>query len=128
MSDFEKEVLDLLEKSGHLDGSRQDVLRLQVTAEFERKKRNILIYNIIYHIVGLAFVVAGAGLIFGQPQAPSAEGLMVFITGFSLLIIIKLWYWIVHSRLVIVREIKQLELRLTQTQPPPAPPQAPPQE
>ncbi|HUW62402.1 MAG TPA: DUF6768 family protein [Candidatus Bathyarchaeia archaeon] len=48
----------------------------------------------------------------------------LFIASFETTVLMKLWYWIVHTRLLLVREIKEMRLELADL----AARQAPPQE
>lgn len=117
MSDFEHDLLDILEQDAKFDPARAEVLRLQITNEIKQKKRRLLIWTWVWH------AIAAVPLIFGLSRVKVAnnfqaasEGIILAVAGLALLIVIKLWYWIVHSRLEIMREIKRLELRWTLAQ------------
>lgn len=114
MSDFEHELLDLLEKDGRFDSAREEVLRLQITSEFKRKKRRLIIWTWVWHAFAMVFLIPGMINAFGANDlCTNIQGVAKIVFGLSLLIIIKLWYWIVHGRLEIMRELKRLELRWT---------------
>jgi len=120
MSDFEQELLDLLERNGKFDPAREEVLRLQITSEFARKKKRLLIWTWAYHIIAGVIAIPGFMLVFGsqfgnEPYSVRAaiQGLALLLFAESLLIVVKLWYWIVHGRLETVRELKRLELHWT---------------
>jgi hypothetical protein len=114
MSDFEHELLDLLEKNGKFDPAREEVLRLQVTSEFRRKKKRLLIWCWIWHAVAAVILLPGLEQSLGSTdQRAAIRGTSLVILGAALLIVIKLWYWVVHGRLEIMRELKRLELRWT---------------
>ena len=120
MSEFEHELMELLEHNGTSDTVRESVLRLQIGSEFERKKKRLLILTWVFHAVYAAFLVPGLFLVFSSRDTRSMiQGLALVVLGNAGLVIIKLWYWIVHARLEIVREIKRLELRLSARRPPP---------
>ena len=114
MSDFEHELLDLLEKNGKFDPAREEVLRLQVTSEFARKKKRLLVWTWASHAVALAVAIPGAVMTFGvNDLRTTVQGVALLVSADAALIVIKLWYWIVHGRLEILRELKRLELRWT---------------
>jgi len=114
MSDFEQELLDALEKDGKFDPAREEVLRLQVTSEFKRKKKRLLVWAWVGQIVALAFFIPGAILAFGLYDIRTTiQGVALVVMGEAGLIVAKLWYWIVHGRLEVMRELKRLELRWT---------------
>ncbi len=116
MSDFEHELLDILEQDTKFDPARAQVLRLQVGDEYKRKKRRLLIWYWVYHVVAIAIVIPAMIQIYSGNELQAIRGYVGFIGALAALIIIKLWYWIVHSRLEIMREIKRLELRWTLAQ------------
>ena len=114
MSHFEHELLDALEKNGKSDPAREEVLRLQITSEFKRKKKRLLIWTWIWHAVAAVILLPGLSQAFrGTDLRTMAQGLALVILGEGLLIVVKLWYWIVHGRLEVMRELKRLELRWT---------------
>jgi hypothetical protein len=137
MSDFEQDILNALESNSHFDPAREQVLRLQITAEFQRRKRKLVIQWLIWHVPVLLVLLLGLDLTFAVNQrsplathdARLADPVFVAATivsetravtqGAALLVIataglisIRLWYWAVRSRLEILREIKRVELRL----------------
>lgn len=38
----------------------------------------------------------------------------LFIVSFEVTVLMKLWYWVVHTRLVLVREVKEMRLELAE--------------
>ena len=113
MSDFEHELLDVLEKDVKFDPAREEMLRLQITSEFKKKKRRVIIWSVVYHVIGVAILLPGLSqVLHSTDQIEAIRGLAFVILGAVLLIVIKLWYWIVRGRLEIMRELKRLERRL----------------
>ncbi len=112
MSDFEHELLDLLEKDVKFDPAREEVLRLQITSEF-KKKRRLVIWSVVYHVIGVVILLPGLHqALHSADQCEAIRGLALVILGAILLIVIKLWYWIIRGRLEVMRELKRLELHL----------------
>ena len=126
MSDFEHELMDLLEKDVKFDPAREEVLRLQITSEFKKKKKRLVIWSVVYHVVALVILVPGLSqVLHSTDQLEAIRGVAFLILGAILLIVIKLWYWIVHGRLEVMRELKRLELRLVLDRRPAQPQQDP---
>ena len=97
-----------------MDSQAHRVLRLQVTSEFARKKKRLLVWTWAYHAVALAVAIPGAVMTFGANDLrTTVQGVALLVSADAALIVIKLWYWIVHGRLEILRELKRLELRWT---------------
>ncbi|MBN2584416.1 MAG: hypothetical protein JXL80_15250 [Planctomycetes bacterium] len=116
MSDFETEFLEALELDETFDAAREKMLRLQVTSEYSRKKRRLVIMTWVWQAVSLLLLVPGILMVVTERDVSAKMlGLALVIMGEAGLIVIKLWYWIVHARLTILRELKRLELRLMQT-------------
>ena len=117
MSDFEHELLDILDQDTKFDPARAQVLRLQVGDEYKKKKRRLLIRTWVWHAVAAAILIPGLIQVDSSGnELRATQGLVWVILAATLLVVIKLWYWIVHSRLEIMREIKRLELRWTLAQ------------
>lgn len=113
MSDFEHELLDVLAKDVKFDPAREEMLRLQVTSEFKKKKRRLIIWSVVYHVVALVILLPGLSqVLHSTDQLEAIRGVAFVILGAILLIVIKLWYVIVRGRLEVMRELKRLELRL----------------
>ena len=126
MSDFEHELLDLLEKDVKFDPAREEVLRLQITSEFKKKKRRLVIWYVVYLVIGVVILLPGLNqTLESTDQLQAIRGLAFVILGAILLIVIKLWYWIVHGRLEVMRELKRLELLLVLDRRPAQPQQGP---
>ncbi|HUW81652.1 MAG TPA: DUF6768 family protein [Phycisphaerae bacterium] len=126
MSDFEHELLDLLEKDVKFDPAREEVLRLQITSEFKKKKRRLMIWYVVYHVVALVILVPGLSqVLHSTDQLEAIRGVAFLILGAILLIVIKLWYVINRGRLEVMRELKRLELRLVLDRRPAQPQQNP---
>jgi hypothetical protein len=126
MSDFEHELLDVLGKDVKFDPAREEVLRLQITSEFKKKKRRLLIWTVVYHVIALVILVPGLSqVLHSTDQLEAIRGVAFVILGAILLIVIKLWYVINRGRLEVMRELKRLEFLLVLDRRPPQPQQAP---
>lgn len=112
----------LLDAAGYKPDQAAD-LRREVEQLYRDRnvhnRRRLLIWSIVYHVVGAAFMVAGiVGVQALNSPADQASGLILFAAGLALLIVIKLWYWIVHTRLVLQHELRELQLQLSRLLPP----------
>jgi hypothetical protein len=114
MSDIERELQDILERDEKFDPARAELLRLQVTSEFQRKKKRLLILCWVWQAISVAFLLPGVSMVFSGNNhiTTMAQGIALIVMGESGLVLIKLWYWIIHGRLEIIREIKRFELRM----------------
>lgn len=85
----------------------------ELANHFDHRRKRLLLYTAIYVIVGLVFILAGLRLlsVATDTKAMITGGLLAAI-GFYIEVLIKLWYWIVDSRLTVLREVRQLRLEL----------------
>ena len=115
MSEFEHELMDLLERNGRFDKAKTEVLRLQIGKDFGRKKKRLLIWTWIWHAVGGVMIISGFSMLAAASSTKGMiEGGVLVLLGSNCLVVIKLWYWIVHTRLNVMREVKRLELQVSE--------------
>ncbi|MDD5328227.1 MAG: hypothetical protein PHY02_10530 [Phycisphaerae bacterium] len=114
MIDFEKELKKALEKNGDFNVSKSETLRKEIVQmHFDKKLRRTKLFFGIYFLLSLG--ITGAGYI-GLRSATDTRGmflwLILFMIGFNSTILMKLWYWVVNTKLSILKEIKELQLQI----------------
>jgi hypothetical protein len=137
MSEFEQHILDVLDSSTRFDPAKEQVLRSQITGEFQRNKKRLLIRLIIWHVPFVLILLFGLNLTFAvYERSPFTahdarlrdpaflgsaivaetraviQGAAFIVVATAGLVMIRLWYWVTRSRLEILRELKRVELRL----------------
>jgi hypothetical protein len=119
MSDFDKDVRDAMEEGGSptADLAREQGFREMIAATFRGRNRwmTILVWVYLWAFTALGVVVA---VLFFRSDA-LADKLMyaaIFVVVGFFLGMMKMWYWMLMNRNAVVREVKRLELRISELQ------------
>jgi hypothetical protein len=102
---------EALEKEG---GGAEPVLASQnLVRRFERGRKKLRIYSAFWHWVGLLVAAWGARIVMIAESTPSQfRGLVLFLFGACILIVIKLWWWIADNRVVLLQGVKELQIQV----------------
>jgi len=126
MNDLEKELTELLKNESGFEGRTNESTRKEmaqmVLQKFELDMFQVKIVFWIFLIVSAAMMVGG--MIF-LTREESTRGMLfsvvVAMIGYNSTVLMKLWYWVVSTKLGILKELKQLQLQvseLTEEEPP----------
>jgi hypothetical protein len=127
MDKLEKELTELLGNesgfTGSIDESTRKEIAQMISHKFESDMSKVKIVFWIFLFVSVAMMVGG--MIF-LTHEKGTRGMLfavvVALIGYNSTILMKLWYWVVSTKLGILKEIKQLQLQiaeLTDKKPPP---------
>jgi hypothetical protein len=117
MDDFENLLANSLRGGPRPDAGRGEIARKEALRMFENK---ILIAKVLTWIaiaVSLGLMIGGAVAISGGRSDGLFIGLLFIYCGVELQVLMKLWFWIVHSRITIQKDLKELEMRLMERLP-----------
>lgn len=116
MNNFENELKKVLEASGNFDVTRGQALRKEIVQMWCDK--NLLRAKIIFWITFLACIGMMIGGYLGLRSAGDTRGMVLWaifiMIGFNSTILMKLWYWVENTKLNILKEMKQLQLQITE--------------
>jgi hypothetical protein len=116
MINFEKELKEALEKNGDFDVAKSETLRKEIVQMWydENLRRAKLVFWIFFL---LCLGMMGAGYI-GLRSATDTRGMLLwvifFMIGFNSTILMKLWYWVVHTRINLQKDLKQIQLQIAE--------------
>jgi hypothetical protein len=116
MIDFENELKEVLEKDGDFDAARSETLRKEIVQMWYNKslRRTKLIFW-IYFLASIGMMIGGY---IGLRSATDTKGMLLwvifFMIGFNSTILMKLWYWVVDTKLNVLKEIKQIQLQMAE--------------
>jgi len=118
MKDTEKDIRELLQKSQaavHYDDSREGMLRDVLVSSFKGRMRwaSIITWACMLAFGGIA-VFAAVQFFLAEQVREMILYATLFVVSFSVLLVVKLWYWMLANRNAIQRELKRLELRLVE--------------
>jgi hypothetical protein len=116
MINFEKELKEVLEKNGDFNAaenekSRKEIIQMRFDKSLQRTK---LIFWIFF-LLSLGMMAGGyIGLRLAGNTKDMLSWVIFFMIGFNSTILMKLWYWIVNTRINLQKELKELQLQISE--------------
>lgn len=121
MDNLEKELTELLKNESGLEASKDETARkeiAQMEGFFERFVTNVQRARLVFWVfflLCLGMMVGGyIGLRYAGNTKEMLSWVIFFMIGFNSTILMKLWYWVVSTKLNILKEIKQLQLQIAE--------------
>ena len=119
MNDFEKELKETLKTKCDIGISKDDARRKEIEKMIFQKYTSDMnkakLITWIFLILSLGMM--GAGYV-GIKNASETKSMLLwlifFMIGFNSTILMKLWYWVVNTKLNILKEMKQLQLQVSE--------------
>jgi hypothetical protein len=123
MIDFENELKKTLAKNGDFDVAKSKALRKEIVQMwYDKNMRKVKITFWIYFLLSIGMMAGGyIGLRLASDTKGMLSWMLFFMIGFNSTILMKLWYWVVNTKLGVLKEIKQLQLQITDQPGKPAP-------
>jgi hypothetical protein len=116
MIDFEKELKKVLEKNGDFNAAKSEALRketVQMWRDMNLRKAKIIFW--IYFLLSIGMMIGGyIGLRLATDTKGMLSWVIFFMIGFNSTILMKLWYWVVDTKLNVLKEMKQLQLQIAE--------------
>jgi hypothetical protein len=116
MDNFEKELKKVLEQKGDFDTARSETLRKEIVQMWCDK--NLLRAKLVFWIFFLLSIGIMVGGYIGLSTAANTRGMLswviFFMIGFNSTILMKLWYWVVHTRINLQKDLKQIQLQIAE--------------
>jgi hypothetical protein len=121
MSDFEKQMSELIEKHlrARVEGGEPPppeatrALGELMIGEFRKRHEKVLLYSVVAH-AGFGAVLGGClGKLIGTHGHVEAVQISLIATLAGLgLVVIKLWYWTMNTKIDVLKELKLLRLQM----------------
>jgi hypothetical protein len=112
---FEFELKQTLSGSVPLTESRMEEMRNELARAFEAKKRKVKLWFWGYMVL---VVLVGLYCYARFEQTENLKTALLWAIGVLVMyestVLMKLWYWIVHTRLSLVEEMKQIQIQLAE--------------
>lgn len=120
MDSLEKDLGKLLEDKGSFDVQKSEKLRKEMSQMFLHKFKldmfKVKVVFWIFMLLSIAIMVGGyIGLRSAADTRGMLSGVLFFMIGFNSTILMKLWYWVVDTKLNVLKEIKQLQLQVAES-------------
>lgn len=119
MSDIEKELRKVLKANGDFDADKTKARRKEIEQmilqkyEFDMFKVKVVFW--IFFVLCLGMMAGGyIGLRSAGNTKSMLSWVIFFMIGFNSTILMKLWYWVVDTKLKVLKEVKQLQLQIAE--------------
>jgi hypothetical protein len=112
--ELENKLNELLGMKKQIEELTADKKQADATSIFEKRNRKTKIYLYIY--LAIAVVITLLGIMGIQENKDEYKLLALFmaIVGFETTVLMKMWYHTITTKLSILQEMKQFEIRLTE--------------
>ena len=111
--ELEKKLNELLRLKKQIEEMTADKKKSDAVSEFGEKSRKTKVYFYIYLAISVGILLFGVK---GMEMNTGNQfiALFVAIVGFEGTVLMKMWYHTVATRLAILQEMKEFELRITE--------------
>ena len=114
-----KELTELLGNesgfAGSIDESTRKEMAQMIFQKFESDMSKVKVVFWIFLVMGVATMVGGMiFLIHAKGTKWMLFAAVIALMGYNSTILMKLWYWVVSTKLGILKEIKQLQLQVAE--------------
>lgn len=118
MSDIEKKLKKVLKANGRFDADKNAARRKEIEQMIFQKFQNdmfkVKIVFWIFFVLSLGMMVGGyIGLRSANETKAMLCWVIFFMIGFNSTILMKLWYWVADTKLNVLKEMKQLQLQVS---------------
>lgn len=114
MNNLENKLKKTLKSEPGFDPDKGQFKQKETVQMFYDNMRNVKIVFWIFMLISLAILITGAFGILHNTGRYTTWALFVALVGFNSTILLKLWYWIMSSKLSLLKEIKQLQLQIAE--------------
>jgi hypothetical protein len=119
MSDIEKELRKVLKADGDFGAGKSEARRKEIEQMILQKyELDMFKVKVVFWIFFVLCLGMMAGGYIGLCSAGSTKSMLCwvifFMIGFNSTILMKLWYWVVDTKLKILKEMKQLQLQIAE--------------
>ena len=118
MSDIEKELKNVLKANGDFDADKNAARRKEIEQmifqKYESDMFKVKVVFWIFFALSLGMMAGGyIGLRYAEDTRGMLNWVLLFMIGFNSTILMKLWYWVVDTKLNVLKEMKQLQLQVS---------------
>jgi len=119
MDNLEKKLTELLSHESDLAGRVDQAARKEMTQMvFEKFELDMFKVKVVFWIfLAVSTAMMVGGMIF-LTQEKGVRGMLfaavIALIGYNSTILMKLWYWVVSTKLSILKELKQMQLQMAE--------------
>ncbi len=114
MEDIEKKLSELIDKKME-ESSKELGMKNEIMGEFDNKVKTVKWITWMFLVIEIAIMIAASNYFFVATSTKNMLlAVVLFLIGFNSTILMKLWYWIVNSRIRVQKDIKELKFLLAE--------------
>ena len=113
-NNIEEKLNELLKIKDELDEMKNEQKQQQIFNDFEQKEKKTKKTYYTFLFLAIAIMLAGVGGITHNSEKYRLNALFMALVGFNSTVLMKLWYWIVQSKLEMLKEIKHLQIQISE--------------
>jgi hypothetical protein len=112
--EMEKKLNELLGLKKQLEEIAADKKESDTTTVFAERSRKTKVYFYIWFAVSIGIMLMGFIGISMNTGKDQIIALFIAVVGFESTVLMKMWYHVIATKLAILQEMKQFELRITE--------------
>ena len=114
MTDFEKDIRRAVAAQS-LDPARHETMMKGIRKMYEQRMRLVKVITWIGHAVGGVLLLWGLWVLLYSPSiSAKLYGAVLALIGDILLVLIKLWYWVINTKYAVLIEVKSLQVQVAE--------------
>jgi hypothetical protein len=113
-NNIEEKLNELLKIKNELDELKNEQKQQQILDDFDEKTKKAKKSYHTFLMIAILIMLAGVGGITGNSERYRLNALFIALVGFNSTVLIKLWYWILQSKLDIQKEIKHMQIQFSE--------------
>ena len=116
MNNLEHDLKKVLAGNGDFDVNKSETLRKEIVQMwFDKNMRKTKIIFWIFYLCSIGMMIGGyIGLRTAANTVGMLSWVLFFMIGFNSTILMKLWYWVIDTKLSVLKEMKQLQLQIAE--------------
>jgi len=115
MKNGERRLHDFIYGDVEIDDAPGEDVRRKVVDEFDYGRKWVMVKLTSYILLCIGFLFYGAWWLADASETREMLlGFFIMMIGLESSVLVKLWYWVVDSRMATSKEIKQVQLQLSQ--------------
>ena len=113
-NNIEEKLNELLKIKNELDELKNEQKQQQILDDFDKKTKKAKKSYHTFLMIAILITLAGVGGITGNADKYRLNALFIALVGFNSTVLIKLWYWILQTKLDILKEIKHMQIQFSE--------------
>ena len=113
MDELEKTLRVTLSRTGKFDAGKAESSRKEIVQMFDKNLQTVTLVFWVFLVISAAMLIGGLiALNCGTTTRGMLFAAVIALIGYDSTVLMKLWYWVVNTKLNVLKEVKQLQLQI----------------